>query len=175
MKNTELTQPHISEEDSARILQIKGAITSEELMKAFKEKTAYFLKKKIPKTAPVFRIIKESYDALKEFEGKLEVNTEEDFLGKVNHALDVLNGIPIKVELLGSWLWATDLNGRHASLLYSLGLGFDKEKKMWTLHPTEWKRHSKKSSNMQRIQKAWGRVILQGQGKQSAYAPKAKS
>ena len=97
------------------------------------------------------------------------MDTKEDFLGKAHHALKILGGMPVQVELFGSWFWTTDSSRKHANLLYSLGFGFDKEKKIWSLHLQDWKRHAKKISGMDEIQNNFGRVIIQGQGKQSAY------
>lgn len=79
--------------------------------------------------------------------------TPEQYAGIIN-ALLKLDGLMI--ELCGSWLWITGNTKEHHEAIKALGFKWSKNKAAWYFHFEPYRKHSKKSVDLDTIRSMYG-------------------
>ena len=79
--------------------------------------------------------------------------TPEAFASIIDQLLK-LDGLVI--ELCGSWLWITGNTKEHKDIIKGLGFRWSKNKEAWYFHFEPYRKHSKKSVDLQTIREMYG-------------------
>jgi len=84
---------------------------------------------------------------------KETTETPEQFASIINALLKAPGLI---IELCGSWLWVTGNTREHRDLLKELNFRWSKNKEAWYLHFEPYRKHSKKTVDLQTIREMYG-------------------
>ena len=148
--------------DAAKILELSGTITTEDVKQAYRKAAMTYHPDKNPAGAEMMKIINAAYDVLREFEGEIEgagndAGEEENYSQAVNEALNViivLDGLII--EICGAWVWVSGETYQHKAILKGAGFKFAGKKKSWYFRPEDWSSSSRGAYSMDDIRDKYG-------------------
>ena len=130
--------------DAAKILELSGTITEEDVKQAYRRAAMTYHPDKNPAGAEMMKIVNAAYDVLREFKGDIptgsdEAGNDENYGRAVNEALNViivLDGLII--EICGAWVWVSGETYKHKAILKGAGYKFASKKKSWYYRPEDW-------------------------------------
>ena len=147
--------------DAANVLGLSGSVTKLDIKKAYKAAALKYHPDKNPVGGEMMKIINAAFDVLKEFEGTIPADAQEESTQDYGEALNTaLNAIfdleGLTIEICGAWLWVSGETFKHKSILKEAGFKFASKKKSWYFRPENWKSASRGSYSMDEIRDTYG-------------------
>lgn len=154
-------------EDAAKILEITGEVTKNDIKKAYKKACAKYHPDKGGSTE-MMQAVNQAYDVLKDFEGSIEAG-DLGYADELNEALLKIVDLPgIEIEVCGAWIWVTGDTRQHREALGKNGAGFfwAKKKKAWYFRPSDWKSAGRGNWSLDKIREEHGSQKVRSRGQQ---------
>jgi hypothetical protein len=147
--------------DAANILNITGELTKAIVKKAFQKAASKYHPDK-GGNVETMKMVNESYETLKNYEGEVEANDFE-YPDLVAAAINAIINLPnIEIEVCGNWVWVTGDTKPHAKALGKDGAKFkyESKKKAWFFRPDDYKSSSRGSMSLDDIRGNHGSNIV---------------
>ena len=147
--------------DAANLLGLTGTVTKQDIKKAYKAAALKYHPDKNPAGGEMMKIINAAFDVLKDFEGQILNDEQEDNTQNYSEALNTaLNAIidleGLTIEICGAWLWVSGDTFKHKTVLKETGFKFASKKKSWYFRPENWKSASRGAFSMDDIRSQYG-------------------
>ena len=143
--------------DAAKILDLKGNISPMDTKKAFLAACKKYHPDVNPAGESMMKIVNQAFDALKDYEGELKEQSQNDYGEDVNAALNAIHGLEgLIIEICGAWLWVTGETRSYSKILKEAGFFWASKKKAWYFRPEGFKSRSKGSASLDQIRDKYG-------------------
>jgi curved DNA-binding protein CbpA len=147
--------------DAANVLGLSGIVTKQDIKKAYKAAALKYHPDKNPAGAEMMKVINAAFEALKDFEGAIPTDEQQehsqDYSEALNTALNVIIDLDgLSIEICGAWLWVTGDTFAHKAVLKDAGFKFASKKKAWYFRPENWKSASRGSFSLDDIRNQYG-------------------
>lgn len=148
--------------DAANVLGLSGIVTKQDIKKAYKAAALKYHPDKNPAGGEMMKIINAAFDVLKEFDGHIpsdgqENSTQQDYSEALNMALNAIIDLDdLTIEICGAWLWVSGETFKHKAVLKNTGFKFASKKKSWYFRPENWKSASRGEFSMDDIRNQYG-------------------
>ncbi|NRA71950.1 MAG: DnaJ domain-containing protein, partial [Gammaproteobacteria bacterium] len=141
-------------EDAAKILELTGTLTTNDIKKAYKKASFKFHPDR-GGSNKMMQVIVQAYETLKNFEGEIDAG-ELGYSDLLNEALNKIIDLPgIEIEICGAWIWLTGSTSQHSKILGKkeggAGFSYASKKKAWYYRPADWKSASRGSFSLDKI------------------------
>ena len=146
--------------DAAKLLNLTGDITPEIVKAAYIAATKKYHPDINPAGENMMKMVNAAYDAMKSYNGILDVDgTPEStpYPDAVNDALNAIIDLPgLNIEICGAWIWVSGNTREHKDTLKETGFKYASKKKMWNFRPEGWRSKSRGQTSMEEIRYKYG-------------------
>lgn len=147
--------------DAAKILNITGKVTKEEIKKAYRLACKKYHPDLNSAGLEMMQLVNAAYDELKSFEGSIGnddvIFEESEYSEEINNALNaIIHYDDLEIEICGSWVWVGGNTRDHKETLKMSGFKWANRKKMWNFRPDDWKSSSRGNYSMDNIRDSHG-------------------
>jgi len=152
----------MNNQEAAKILGLRGNINPDNIKKAYRKSATKYHPDKNSAGDEMMKLINASYEALKDFEGNIDLDEEAiKYSEKLNEALEKIIDLPnINIEVCGAWVWVTGETKPHSKTLGKkeggAGFSYASKKKAWYRRPSDRKSKSRGSLSLNEIRNKYG-------------------
>lgn len=145
--------------DAAKVLNITGELNPKIIKIAYKKASSKYHPDK-GGSVEMMQIVNEAYSVLKDFEGVLDVSSDQlNYGDEINAALLKIIHLS-EIDVCGAWVWVTGDTKQHSKILGRKedGAGFywANKKKAWYYRPSDWKSSSRGQMSLDEIKTTHG-------------------
>ena len=145
------------QEDAAKILNIAGSMTAEDVTKAYRKMCSKYHPDRNPTGLEMMKAINAAYEALKGFSGTLDTEGHEGWDEALNDAINaVINLDGVNLEICGLWIWLSGNTKEHKEVIKEAGYFWASKKKSWYFRPAEYKSGNRSNWSMDKIRDEHG-------------------
>ena len=145
--------------DAARLLNISGTVTPQDIKAAYRKAAQLYHPDKNPAGAEMMKLINNAFEVLKDFSGELPgyEKQETDYPEALNAALNAIYGLAgLDIEICGAWVWVSGQTRQHKDPLKAAGFKYAPKKKRWYFRPDDWTSRSRGALSMEDIRDKYG-------------------
>ena len=148
--------------EAAHILGLGNPITPDKTKQAYRQAAMKYHPDINPGGEHMMKIINAAYDALREFNGNIEGDSEKpihdgDYSQDVMNALNAIIGLEgLEIEICGAWVWVGGDTRTHKDALKMAAFRYASKKKRWYFRPDGWRCSSRGSYSMDDIRATYG-------------------
>lgn len=148
--------------DAARVLNLSGTVTPQDIKKAYRAAAHKYLPDHNPAGADMMKLINNAFEVLKGFEGIIpdyEAQATE-YPEALNAALNaIFELVGLDIEICGAWVWVSGETKKHKEAQRSIKRGrlkYASKKKRWYFRPDDWTSRSRGNLSMDEIRSKYG-------------------
>ena len=145
--------------DAAKLLNLSGAVTPDDVKRAYRKAAMQFHPDRNPAGAEMMRLINAAYETLKDYTGDLGGGVGEgiSYPEAVNEALNAIIALAgLDIEICGAWVWVSGQTFTHKEALKAAGFKYASQKKRWYFRPEDWRSASRGQFTMDEIRSVYG-------------------
>ena len=149
--------------DAAKLLNLSGHITPEDVKRAYVAACKKYHPDVNPGGLEMMKFINAANDVLKDLTGTIDADkneaqaTTQDYPEALNEALSALCGLAgLSFEICGAWLWISGNTREHKEAIKEAGCKWASKKKLWFFRPDGYRSRNRKEKSMNDIRDKWG-------------------